>query len=74
MTPDITTPEARRIRRWVNRLAQLLALAGPEPDPDDWYRAGNCICEICGDDYHHHAVDPRDPWLTLLCDGSRVKL
>jgi hypothetical protein len=72
--PHIATPEVRRVRRWVNKLARLLALLEPGPD-DSWYRAsGRCVCLLCGEDYDHHADDPREPWLTMLCGGQRVKL
>ncbi len=44
---------------------------------------GDVICETCGKDYYRHPMDPSvltrisgepEPFLHLLCDGSRVKL
>jgi hypothetical protein len=53
----------------------MFSLAGPEPDPDAWYRAGTwTVCKACGEPYVKHATDPRDPWLNILCNGDRVKL
>lgn len=71
--------EIAHTRRWLrrrilNRLAQVFALVEPVED-DDWYRAGGTVvCEVCGWEYRDHADDPREPWMTLLCDGRRVKL
>lgn len=73
MIDDRTTPELRLLRRVMNKLAQIFALAEPDIG-DDWYRAGNLDCEACGQDYHSHPQDPREPWLTIICGGQRVKL
>lgn len=41
---------------------------------DEFVRAGGgCECS-CGETYHRHLHDPKEPWLTVLCDGRRVKL
>lgn len=67
------SPEYCLLRRIINRLAQIIELTKPER-PFDHRASGDCICEMCGDDYYHHAHDPRDPTDTLLCDGRRVHL
>ena len=68
-----------RVRRWVNRLAQVIWLATNQRPDDTWFRAGDCICQVCGETYSRHAHDPFEPWLTVLCQtsgqpGQRVKL
>ncbi len=35
---------------------------------------GDCLCEICGRKYYDHRPFAPHPFLTLLCDGSVVKL
>ena len=36
---------------------------------------GDAICEACSEPYCHHANDDQEgPMLTVLCDGTRVKL
>ncbi len=42
---------------------------------DEMYRAsGLCVC-ACGRDYYHHPADAEPyEWLTIRCDGTRVKL
>lgn len=41
---------------------------------DDWCRAGGeCICK-CGAEYNRHKNVEGYDWLTILCDGSLVKL
>lgn len=35
--------------------------------------AGDCLCP-CGEPYRVHGADPVDEFLTVLCDGTRVKL
>lgn len=45
-------------------------------DRHEWHRAGgNCVCAICGEIYYKHPYfsEPYE-WLTLLCDGTLVKL
>jgi hypothetical protein len=53
----------------------------PRSRPEDMVRAGgDCVCAQCGEPYRRHAHDPYEsdasgePWLTVLCDGRRVKL
>ncbi len=47
---------------------------------DAFVRAsGDCVCAWCGREYRKHPLDPYElydgwPWLTVLCDGRRVKL
>ena len=45
--------------------------------------SGNVACTVCGKDYYQHPMDhsvltritgEAEPFLHLLCDGSRVKL
>jgi hypothetical protein len=69
-------PRARGwLRRRLNGLTELLALVKPEPLDADCHRAhGDCICELCGESYRDHAVDPRARCVNVLCDGWRVKL
>lgn len=64
----------RLLRRIFRKMAQMFALAEAAKE-DDWYRAsGDVECEACGELYYSHAHDPREPWMTLLCGGKRVKL
>jgi hypothetical protein len=35
---------------------------------------GGAVCEYCGYDYYHHLRDLDYPFMTVLCDGSAVKL
>lgn len=69
-------PRARGwLRRRLNGLTELLALVKHERDAGDFHHAdGRCICSFCGESYSNHAVDPRDRFLHVLCDGWRVKL
>lgn len=68
----------RLLRRIFRKLAQMFALAEPLPAPEDqndWYRAsGDIECDVCGELYYSHAEDPREPWMTIVCGGRRVKL
>lgn len=44
---------------------------------DDMHRAGSaCVCTVCGREYVRHPGDAGEEWcwLTVLCDGTRVKL
>lgn len=41
----------------------------------EMYRAsGDCVCPTCGKLYYDHAHLTDYEWLTILCDGSLVKL
>lgn len=56
--PDPTSEQADKIHRHI------------------WHRAsGDCICSSCGRIYYKHPYfqEPYE-WITLLCDGSMVKL
>ena len=45
------------------------------PAPEPFIRAsGNVPCPVCGRTYLRHPEDPDEPWLNVLCDGTRVKL
>lgn len=53
----------------------------PRAAPGDVTRAsGACACAHCGRPYRAHPLDPYEVawdgglWLTVLCDGRRVKL
>jgi hypothetical protein len=35
---------------------------------------GDCACEVCGRTYFRHPESRDYPFLTVLCDGSLVKL
>lgn len=62
------------LRRIINRLAQVFSLM-VDTSAEECVRAGgDVVCNACGDAYHKHASDPREPWMTLLCGGRRVKL
>lgn len=69
--------EKALLRRIVNRLAAVFMLVGAERDDEErrnFVRAsGCCVCD-CGATYYAHVHDPFEPWLTVLCDGQRVKL
>lgn len=56
-----------------------------EDELDFIYASGNCICEICGKTYLKHPFDYsilgmedhagiKQPFLNILCDGTKVKL
>lgn len=62
----------RTLRRLINKLAQILAMA--EEKTGMTYRSGDYTCEMCGWRYSRHATCPLEPWITILCDGRRVKL
>jgi hypothetical protein len=41
--------------------------------------SGDVICKVCGNPYKRHVMDLKDtfqgnPYLNVLCDGTRVKL
>lgn len=35
---------------------------------------GGVVCPDCGQEYHDHTRCPSAEWMTILCDGSVVKL
>ena len=43
-------------------------------EPDFYRASGLCTCKVCGRLYYDHKSCPTDPWLTVLCNGQRVKL
>lgn len=71
-------PEYLLAQRFFRKLACLLLLARGERDDhlrDNFIRAsGDCVCPACDDPYWRHPVDPIEPYLHALCDGTRVKL
>jgi hypothetical protein len=77
LTPDSSEQQIARwaLRRILNKLAQLFALALP-PAELDHRASGAVVCEVCGEEYRRHANDPHDPsgTTTMLCDGRRVHL
>lgn len=36
--------------------------------------SGDGLCMECGAAFEKHPIDAVEPWLTVLCDGRRVKL
>ncbi len=52
------------------------------PDPRELFvrACGDCVCACCGVDYYRHPCDWQvlsyqdEPFLRVLCDGTRVKL
>lgn len=48
--------------------------------PESFRASGNCLCPVCGKEYHTHPYDydqvsgSGEPYLFVLCNGSRVKL
>lgn len=47
----------------------------PNGDLIDFYRCdGRLVCAGCGRQYRDHPDDSREPCLTVLCNGDRVKL
>lgn len=64
----------RLLRQIFEKLASLFALCEPVPDCDVERASDLATCLACGDRYGIHAQDPREPWMTLLCDGRRAKL
>lgn len=71
---------AERTRWWlrtrvVNRLAQLFTLANGPTKPENMMRAATYgRCDVCGETYLRHAVDPFEPHLHIVCDGRRLHL
>ncbi len=67
------TPEYLLARRIVNRIASVILFAA---GPSDAFERASCNqeCADCGDAYWRHCQDPYRTWLTVLCDGTRVKL
>jgi hypothetical protein len=52
-----------------------LAKVEPHTPVEGFRRAdGNSVCEACSEPYREHPEHPSDRWLTILCDGSLVKL
>jgi len=51
---------------------------GRETDEDecpDFIRAGGgVVCRTCGKEYYDHPQHAKFPFLTVLCDGTVVKL
>jgi hypothetical protein len=37
-------------------------------------RSGDCVCDVCGRIYHKHPRHRSATFMTVLCDGSLVKL
>lgn len=78
--PDQPEEEARTVREGTRalriifrKLAMIFVMTSDATDFD--YRACcRTICERCGREFGDHAWDPREPWVTILCDGRRVKL
>jgi hypothetical protein len=63
----------RALRIIFRKLAMIFVMASDATDFD--YRACcRTICARCGREFGDHAWDPREPWVTILCDGRRVKL
>ena len=55
-------------------MVQHIALLAESPHPLTYSRAGgNCTCAKCGLVYFDHPKGSEE-FLTLLCDGSQVKL
>lgn len=42
--------------------------------PHFFVGAATTLCKDCQMPLGHHARDPKVPWLTVLCDGRRVKV
>jgi hypothetical protein len=56
-----------------------VAVEGKSPvdcvqDPQFIRAGGDVVCNKCGKKYYEHAEHPDYPFLTVLCDGSLVKL
>lgn len=69
-----SSPDPRRVRRLVNRLAEVLMFAAGPSDAAFYRASGDVRCDGCGMPYSMHAHDPFERWLTVLCNGQRVKL
>lgn len=62
-----------RLRRF-QLMVKHIAILAEAPHPLKYERAGGgCVCEKCGLEYVDHPKGSED-FLTLLCDGSQVKL
>ncbi len=42
--------------------------------PEFMHASGDCICQQCDRIYYDHPADVLEPFLNVLCDGTRVKL
>jgi hypothetical protein len=62
----------RALRMILRKLTQIFALL--RRPVDDGRAGGGCLCERCGRLYVDHAQDPLERWMTILCDGTMVKL
>lgn len=64
-----------RLKKERTRRASLAArLAIVDTDPPFERAGGDVVCEACGLKYIDHAEHPARTFLTVLCDGSVVKL
>lgn len=65
--------EARRALRIIFRRLAALFLIG-DTNTDGERASGDVPCADCGNVYRLHVQHPHAPWMTVLCDGRRVKL
>lgn len=57
------------------KIDDLLVCPGQKLGRLDRGRAGgDVLCTSCWRDYYHHDRDSDHPYMTVLCDGSAVKL
>lgn len=69
---DLLAAETRW--RCYKRMATNIALFVERPHPLKYDRAGgDCVCDKCGLKYFDHPNGSED-FLTLLCNGTQVKL
>ena len=57
--------------------AKLLLASDPnfiEADPEYTRASGDQTCPTCHKKYYDHPKDPHHPYLTQLCNGTKVKL
>lgn len=74
-TSRFPSPGYKRAAHGMIRFLLLLRADEDAPKREAFFRAGGDVfCEVCGQEYREHVDDPIDPWLTVLCDGTRVKL
>jgi hypothetical protein len=65
----------------VRKFALYLMKRANEAEKEVFFRcSGDCVCDVCGDEYRHHPHDMKEldhngePFLRVRCDGRRLKL
>lgn len=62
------------MRSWQIDQCENMATTGKFPVPEFRRASGDVVCEACGHKYREHPQNIPHHWLTMICDGSYVKL